>query len=62
MDIEKAFDSLNHCCLLAVLEKFAFGTSFIDLTEASLNKLESCGKTSQCFQLKRTLFLHISLF
>ena len=57
MDIEKAFDSLNHSFLLVVLKKFGFGTSFINWIEAILNKLESCvinsGKTTQYFQLNR---------
>ena len=57
MDIEKAFDSLNHSFLLAVLKKFGFGTSSINWIEAILNKLESCvisiGKTTQYFQLYR---------
>ena len=56
MDIEKAFDSLNHSFLLTVL-KFGFGTSFIKWVEAILNKSESCvinsGKTTQYFQLNR---------
>ena len=53
MDIEKAFDLLNHSFLLAVLKKFGFGTGFINWIEAILNKLESCvinrGKTTQYF-------------
>ena len=57
MDIEKAFDSLNHSFLLAVLKKFGFGTSFINWIETILNKPESCvissGKTIQYFQLNR---------
>ena len=57
MDIEKAFDSLNHTFLLAVLKKFGFGTIFINWIEAILNKPESCvinsGKTTQYFQLNR---------
>ena len=57
IDIEKAFDSLNHSFLLAVLKKFGFGTSFINWIEAILNKSESCviniGKTTQYFQLNR---------
>ena len=55
MSIEKAFDSLNHSFLLAVLKKFGFGASFINWIEAILNKPESCvinsGKTTQYFQL-----------
>ena len=57
MDIEKAFDSLNHSFLLAVLKKVGFGTSFINWTGAILNKPESCvinsGKTTQYFQLDK---------
>ena len=37
-DFEKAFDSLNHSFLHAVLKKFGFGTSFINWIEAILNK------------------------
>ena len=51
-----AFNSLNHS-FLAVLKRFAFGTSFINWIEAILNKSESCainsGKTTQYFQLNR---------
>ena len=57
MDIEKAFDSLNHSFLLAVLKNFSFGTSFINLIEAILKKPKSCvingGKTTQYFPLNR---------
>ena len=57
MDIEKAFDSLNHSFLLDVLKKFGFGTSFIYWIEVVLNKSESCvinsGKTTQYLWLNR---------
>ena len=57
MDIEKAFDSLNHSFLLAVLKKIGFGTGFINWIEAILNKPESCvinsRKTRQYFKLNR---------
>ena len=57
IDIEKAFDSLNHSFLLVVLKKFGFGINFINWIEAILNKSESCvvniGKTTQYFQLNR---------
>ena len=57
MDIEKAFDSLSCIFRLAVLEKFGFGTSFINWIEDSLKKSESCvissGKTTQYFLLNR---------
>ena len=29
IDIEKAFDSVNHCFLLQILRKFAFGIDFV---------------------------------
>ena len=55
IDIEKAFDSLNHSFLLGVLKKFGFGRNFINWIEAILNKSDSCvinsGKTTQYFQL-----------
>ena len=57
IDIEKAFDSLSRSFLLAALEKFGFGTSFVNWIEAILNKPESCvinsRKTTQYFQLNR---------
>ena len=57
IDIEKAFDSLNHSFFLAVLKKFGFGTSFIKWIKTILNKSKSCvinsGKTTQYFQLNR---------
>ena len=71
MDIEKAFDPLNHSFLVAALKKFGFGTSFIDWIDAILNKPESCvinsGKTTQYFQLntgahQRDPILHIFFF
>ena len=42
MDLEKAFDVLNHSFLFAVLRKFGFGTSFINWIETTLNKSDSC--------------------
>ena len=50
IDIEEAFDSLNHSFLLVVLKEFGFGISFINWIGAILNKSESCviniGKTT----------------
>ena len=44
IDIEKAFDSLDHTFLISALEKFGFGKSFIDWTKIFLNEQESCNK------------------
>ena len=57
MDIEKAFDLLNHSVLLVVYKKFGCSASFINWIEATFNKSEFCviksGKTTQYFQLNR---------
>ena len=57
VDIQKAFDSLNHSVLLAVLQKFGCSVSFINWIDVILNKSEFCviksGKTTQYFQLNR---------
>ena len=37
IDIEKAFDSLDHKFILAVLKKFGFGKNFVSWVEALLN-------------------------
>ena len=44
IDIEKAFDSLDHSFLQTILEKFGFGTNFIDWIKIFLNDQESCVK------------------
>ena len=57
VDIEKAFDSVNHVFLIAVLEHFGFGQSFIKWIKIMLKNQESCvingGKTSKYFKLER---------
>ena len=57
VDIEKAFDSVNHVFLIAVLEHFGFGLSFIKWIKIMLKNQESCiindGKTSKYFKLER---------
>ena len=57
IDIEKAFDSLDHTFLEAVLEKSGFGKYFIDWIKIFLKEQESCvingGVTSQYFKLER---------
>ena len=42
VDFEKAFDSLNHNFLIAVLEKFGFGDDFIDWILILFKIQESC--------------------
>ena len=50
VDIEKAFDSVNHCFLLQILRKFGFGIDFVSWIKTILNNQESCiingGKTT----------------
>ena len=56
VDIEKAFDSLDHEFLLVVLKKFGFGNSFIDWIKILLTNHESCvingGSTTSYFKLE----------
>ena len=42
IDFEKAFDSLNHNLLTAVLKKFGFGHEFIDWIKILLKSQKSC--------------------
>ena len=44
IDIEKAFDSLDYSFLITILEKFGFGTNFIDWIKIFLNDQKSCNK------------------
>ena len=57
MDIEKAFDSLDHNFLISTLEKYGFGQNFILWIKILLNDQESCvingGKTTKYFMLAR---------
>ena len=57
VDIEKAFDSVNHCFLLQILRKFGFGIDFVSWIKTILNNQESCiingGKTTKYFKLER---------
>ena len=52
-----AFDSVNHVFLIAILEKFGFGKTFIEWIKILLKNQESSvingGKTSQYFTLER---------
>ena len=42
MDIEKAFDSLDHTFVISVLKKIGFGNNFISWIETLISKQESC--------------------
>ena len=57
VDLQKAFDSIDHIFLLACLKKFGFGKNFIDWISILLNNNESCvsngGHTTQYFKLNR---------
>ena len=57
MDIEKAFDSLNHNFLISTLEKYGFGKKFILWVKILLRDQESCvingGTTTKYFSLER---------
>ena len=57
MDIEKAFNSLDHTFLIFVLKKFSFGNDFVNWIETLISKQEPCitngGNTAQYFHLER---------
>ena len=56
-DIEKAFDSLDHNFILAVLEKMGLGSDFIQWVRTLLNDQQSCvmnnSTTAGYFNLNR---------
>ena len=57
MDIEKAFDLLDHNFRISTLEKYGFGKSFILWVKVLLRNQESCvingGLTTKYFSLRR---------
>ena len=57
VDIQKAFDSVNHQFLILVSKKFGFGNTFIKWIQTLLKNQESCvingGNTTKYFKLKR---------
>ena len=57
IDLEKAFDNLDHDFLLCALKKFGFGDSFFNWIKILLNDQQSCvingGFATQYFTLKR---------
>ena len=73
VDIQKAFDSVNHLFLITALKKFGFGKEFIKWIQILLKNQESCiingGTTTKYFKLQKvtrqreeTQFLLIYLF
>ena len=56
-DFEKAFDSIEHLFLLAVLKSFGFGPQFIHWVRALFKNVESCvmnnGHSTGYFPLER---------
>ena len=56
IDIEKAFDSVNHCFLFQILRKFEFGTDFVGWIKKILKNPDSSiiigGKTTKSFKLE----------
>ena len=65
VDIEKAFDSVDHSFLLAVLQKYGFGERFLKWIQILIKNQESCvangGITTKFFCLERGV-LTSSLF
>ena len=57
MDIEKAFDLVNHLYLITVLEKYVFKENFIKWIQILIQNQESCvsygGTTTNYFKLER---------
>ena len=57
VDIQKAFDSVNHQFLILVLKKLGFGNTFIKWIQTLLKNQESCvingGNTTKYFKLER---------
>ena len=59
VDIEKDFDSINHCFLIKVSEKFGFEKVFVKWIKILLQKQESCivkgGTTTNYFKLEKDI-------
>ena len=66
MDIEKAFDSLDHTFLISLLKNFGFGNNFVNWIKTLISKQESCiindgNTTHHLLPGEVTLFRPISL-
>ena len=59
VDIQKAFDSVNHLFLIAALKKFGFGKEFIKCIQILLKNQETCiingGTTTKYFKLQKDI-------
>ena len=57
VDIQKAFDSVNHLFLITALKKFGFGETFNKWIQILLRNQESCiikgGTTTKYFKLQK---------
>ena len=57
IDIENAFDSINHCFWIKVLEKYCFQKDFVKWIKILLQNRESCiingGTTTNQFKLEK---------
>ena len=57
LDIQKAFDSVNHLFLITALKKFGFGETFIKWIQILLRNQESCiingGTTTKYVKLQK---------
>ena len=57
VDIQKAFDSVNHLFLITALKKFGFGETFMKWIQILLRNQESCiingGTTTKYFKLEK---------
>ena len=51
VDIGKAFDSVNHCFLLQILQKFGFGIDFVSRIETILNNKNLASLTEENQQI-----------
>ena len=68
MEIEKAFNSLDHTFVISILKKVVFGNSLVSWIEILIKKQESCvikgGDTMQYFHFERGAYQgdHISAY